>query len=151
LDNWEASDEETLNAMLERIKGPDFPTHGLILGNSGIEDAYRTGRGSVKMRAVIEIDEDAKGRTILVVTELPYQVNPDNLVENIATLVRDQKLTGIANIADESNSRSGMRIVITIKRDAVAKVVLNNLYGGPGSACARPRSAPTSCAVSSRR
>jgi DNA gyrase subunit A len=128
LDNWEASDEETLNAMLERIKGPDFPTHGLILGNSGIEDAYRTGRGSVKMRAVIEIDEDAKGRTILVVTELPYQVNPDNLVENIATLVRDQKLTGIANIADESNSRSGMRIVITIKRDAVAKVVLNNLY-----------------------
>jgi DNA gyrase subunit A len=128
LDNWEASDEETLDAMLERIKGPDFPTHGLILGNSGIEDAYRTGRGSVKMRAVIEIDEDAKGRTILVVTELPYQVNPDNLVENIAALVRDQKLTGIANIADESNSRSGMRIVITIKRDAVAKVVLNNLY-----------------------
>ena len=128
LDNWEASDEETLDAMLERIKGPDFPTYGLILGNSGIEDAYRTGRGSVKMRAVIEIDEDAKGRTILIVTELPYQVNPDNLVENIAALVRDQKLTGIANIADESNSRRGMRIVITIKRDAVAKVVLNNLY-----------------------
>jgi DNA gyrase subunit A len=128
LDNWEASDEETLEAMLERIKGPDFPTYGLILGNSGIEDAYRTGRGSVKMRAVIEIDEDAKGRTILIVTELPYQVNPDNLVENIAALVRDQKLTGIANIADESNSRRGMRIVITIKRDAVAKVVLNNLY-----------------------
>jgi DNA gyrase subunit A len=128
LDNWEASDEETLEAMIERIKGPDFPTHGLILGNSGIEDAYRTGRGSVKMRAVIEIDEDAKGRTILIVTELPYQVNPDNLVENIAALVRDQKLTGIANIADESNSRRGMRIVITIKRDAVAKVVLNNLY-----------------------
>ncbi len=128
LDNWEASDEETLEAMIERIKGPDFPTYGLILGNSGIEDAYRTGRGSVKMRAVIEIDEDAKGRTILIVTELPYQVNPDNLVENIAALVRDQKLTGIANIADESNSRRGMRIVITIKRDAVAKVVLNNLY-----------------------
>ncbi|HEX6340410.1 DNA gyrase subunit A [Umezawaea sp.] len=128
LDNWEASDEETLEAMIERIKGPDFPTYGLILGNSGIEDAYRTGRGSVKMRAVIEIDEDAKGRTVLIVTELPYQVNPDNLVENIAALVRDQKLTGIANIADESNSRRGMRIVITIKRDAVAKVVLNNLY-----------------------
>ncbi|MCS7482073.1 DNA gyrase subunit A [Umezawaea endophytica] len=128
LDNWEASDEETLEAMIERIKGPDFPTYGLILGNSGIEDAYRTGRGSVKMRAVIEVDEDAKGRTILVVTELPYQVNPDNLVENIAALVRDQKLTGIANIADESNNRRGMRIVITIKRDAVAKVVLNNLY-----------------------
>ncbi|WP_411970374.1 intein-containing DNA gyrase subunit A [Saccharothrix longispora] len=128
LDNPDASDEETLEAMIERIKGPDFPTHGLILGNSGIQDAYRTGRGSVKMRAVVEIDEDAKGRTILVVTELPYQVNPDNLVENIATLVRDQKLTGIANIADESNRRIGMRIVITLKRDAVAKVVLNNLY-----------------------
>ncbi|XVS68381.1 intein-containing DNA gyrase subunit A [Actinosynnema sp. CA-299493] len=128
LDNWEASDEETLEAMIQRIKGPDFPTHGQILGTVGIEDAYRTGRGSVKMRAVVEIDEDAKGRTILVVTELPYQVNPDNLVENIATLVRDQKLTGIANIADESNRRSGMRIVVTLKRDAVAKVVLNNLY-----------------------
>ncbi|WP_433266921.1 intein-containing DNA gyrase subunit A [Actinosynnema sp. CS-041913] len=128
LDNPEASDEETLDAMIERIKGPDFPTYGQILGTAGIEDAYRTGRGSVKMRAVVEIDEDAKGRTILVVTELPYQVNPDNLVENIATLVRDQKLTGIANIADESNRRSGMRIVVTLKRDAVAKVVLNNLY-----------------------
>ncbi|MEU4442597.1 intein-containing DNA gyrase subunit A [Actinosynnema sp. NPDC050801] len=128
LDNWEASDEETLEAMIARIKGPDFPTHGQILGTAGIEDAYRTGRGSVKMRAVVEIDEDAKGRTILVVTELPYQVNPDNLVETIATLVRDQKLTGIANIADESNRRSGMRIVVTLKRDAVAKVVLNNLY-----------------------
>ncbi|MER5261251.1 intein-containing DNA gyrase subunit A [Actinosynnema sp. NPDC002837] len=128
LDNWDASEEETLEAMIQRIKGPDFPTHGQILGTAGIEDAYRTGRGSVKMRAVVEIDEDAKGRTILVVTELPYQVNPDNLVENIATLVRDQKLTGIANIADESNRRSGMRIVVTLKRDAVAKVVLNNLY-----------------------
>jgi DNA gyrase subunit A len=128
LDNPDASDEETLEAMIQRIKGPDFPTHGQILGTAGIEDAYRTGRGSVKMRAVVEIDEDAKGRVILVVTELPYQVNPDNLVENIATLVRDQKLTGIANIADESNRRSGMRIVITLKRDAVAKVVLNNLY-----------------------
>ncbi|MEU4764147.1 DNA gyrase subunit A [Actinosynnema sp. NPDC023794] len=128
LDNWDASEEETLEAMIQRIKGPDFPTYGQILGTAGIEDAYRTGRGSVKMRAVVEIDEDAKGRTILVVTELPYQVNPDNLVENIATLVRDQKLTGIANIADESNRRSGMRIVVTLKRDAVAKVVLNNLY-----------------------
>ncbi|CCH27341.1 DNA gyrase subunit A [Actinosynnema sp. NPDC047251] len=128
LDNPEAPDEETLEAMIARIKGPDFPTHGQILGTSGIEDAYRTGRGSVKMRAVVEIDEDGKGRTILVVTELPYQVNPDNLVENIANLVRDQKLTGIANIADESNKRIGMRIVVTLKRDAVAKVVLNNLY-----------------------
>ncbi|MFC6092821.1 DNA gyrase subunit A [Saccharothrix lopnurensis] len=128
LDNPEASDEETLEALIERIKGPDFPTYGQILGNSGIDDAYRTGRGSVKMRAVVDVDEDTKGRTILVVSELPYQVNPDNLVENIATLVRDQKLTGISNIADESNRRIGMRIVITLKRDAVAKVVLNNLY-----------------------
>ncbi|MEC3974607.1 DNA gyrase subunit A [Amycolatopsis sp. H20-H5] len=128
LENPEATDDELLAALLVRVKGPDFPTRGLILGNSGIEDAYRTGRGSVRMRAVIEVEEDAKGRTILVVTELPYQVNPDNLVENIANLVRDGKLTGISDIADESNSRSGQRIVITIKRDAVAKVVLNNLY-----------------------
>ncbi|MET8993766.1 DNA gyrase subunit A [Amycolatopsis sp. Hca4] len=128
LENPEATDDELLAALLVRIKGPDFPTKAMILGTSGIEDAYRTGRGSVRMRAVVEVEEDAKGRTILVVSELPYQVNPDNLVENIANLVRDGKLTGIADIADESNSRSGMRIVITIKRDAVAKVVLNNLF-----------------------
>ncbi|MGH3517051.1 MAG: DNA gyrase subunit A [Haloechinothrix sp.] len=128
LDNWEATEDETLAAMLQRIKGPDFPTKALILGTQGIEDAYRTGRGSVRMRSVVEVDEDTKGRTILVVSELPYQVNPDNLIENIAGLVRDGKLTGISDIADESNSRSGMRIVIALKRDAVAKVVLNNLY-----------------------
>jgi DNA gyrase subunit A len=128
LDNPEASEDELLAALLQRIKGPDFPTKGLILGTSGIEEAYRTGRGSVRMRAVVEAEEDVKGRTILVVTELPYQVNPDNLVENIASLVRDGKLTGISDIADESNSRRGMRIVVTLKRDAVAKVVLNNLY-----------------------
>ncbi|WP_086850702.1 DNA gyrase subunit A [Amycolatopsis kentuckyensis] len=128
LENPEATDDELLAALLVRIKGPDFPTKAMILGTSGIEDAYRTGRGSIRMRAVVEVEEDAKGRTILVVSELPYQVNPDNLVENIANLVRDGKLTGIADIADESNSRSGMRIVVTIKRDAVAKVVLNNLY-----------------------
>ncbi|KAA9166711.1 DNA gyrase subunit A [Amycolatopsis acidicola] len=128
LDNPEASEDELLAALLQRIKGPDFPTKGQILGTSGLEEAYRTGRGSVKMRAVVEVDEDVKGRTILVVTELPYQVNPDNLVENIASLVRDGKLTGISDIADESNSRRGMRIVVTLKRDAVAKVVLNNLY-----------------------
>ncbi|MFG1644681.1 DNA gyrase subunit A [Amycolatopsis sp. NPDC049252] len=128
LENPDADDDELLAALLVRIKGPDFPTKAMILGTSGIEDAYRTGRGSVRMRAVVEVEEDAKGRTILVVSELPYQVNPDNLVENIANLVRDGKLTGIADIADESNSRSGMRIVVTIKRDAVAKVVLNNLY-----------------------
>ncbi|MGW3994317.1 DNA gyrase subunit A [Amycolatopsis sp. NPDC004772] len=128
LENPDATDDELLAALLVRIKGPDFPTKAMILGTSGIEDAYRTGRGSIRMRAVVEVEEDAKGRTILVVSELPYQVNPDNLVENIANLVRDGKLTGIADIADESNSRSGMRIVVTIKRDAVAKVVLNNLY-----------------------
>ncbi|MEQ0561295.1 DNA gyrase subunit A [Amycolatopsis sp. NEAU-NG30] len=128
LENPDATDDELLAALLVRIKGPDFPTKAMILGTAGIEDAYRTGRGSIRMRAVVEVEEDAKGRTILVVSELPYQVNPDNLVENIANLVRDGKLTGIADIADESNSRSGMRIVITIKRDAVAKVVLNNLF-----------------------
>ncbi|TNC27284.1 DNA gyrase subunit A [Amycolatopsis alkalitolerans] len=128
LDNPEASEDELLAALLMRIKGPDFPTKGLILGTSGIEEAYRTGRGSVRMRAVVEVEEDVKGRTTLVVTELPYQVNPDNLVENIASLVRDGKMTGISDIADESNSRRGMRIVVTLKRDAVAKVVLNNLY-----------------------
>src|SRR4051812_10166108 len=128
LENPEATDDELLAALLVRVKGPDFPTKAMILGTSGIEDAYRTGRGSVRMRAIVEVEEDAKGRTILVVSELPYQVNPDNLVENIANLVRDGKLTGISDIADESNSRSGMRIVVTIKRDAVAKVVLNNLY-----------------------
>jgi DNA gyrase subunit A len=128
LENWDASDEETLAAAMLRIKGPDFPTHALILGTQGIEDAYRTGRGSIRMRAIVEAEEDAKGRTILVVTELPYQVNPDNLIENIAQLVRDGKITGISEIADESNKRSGMRIVITLRRDAVAKVVLNNLY-----------------------
>ncbi len=131
LENWETlenDEDETLAQLMLRIKGPDFPTKALILGTSGIEDAYRTGRGSVRMRSVVEVDEDAKGRTILIVTELPYQVNPDNLVENIAQLVKDGKLTGISDIADESNRRSGMRIVIGLRRDAVAKVVLNNLY-----------------------
>jgi DNA gyrase subunit A len=128
LENWEATDDELLTALMERIKGPDFPTAGLIVGRDGIEQAYRTGRGSVRMRAVVEAEEDAKGRTILVVTELPYQVNPDNLIESIASQHRDGKLTGIAEINDESSDRIGMRIVITLKRDAVAKVVLNNLY-----------------------
>src|ERR1700742_3283763 len=128
LENWDADEEETLAQLILRIKGPDFPTKALILGTSGIEDAYRTGRGSVRMRAVVEVEEDAKGRTVLIVTELPYQVNPDNLVENIAQLVKEGKLTGISDIADESNARSGMRIVIGLRRDAVAKVVLNNLY-----------------------
>ncbi|MDT7664560.1 MAG: gyrase subunit, partial [Pseudonocardiales bacterium] len=128
LENYEASDEELLAALMERIKGPDFPTSGLIVGRSGIESAYRTGRGSVRMRAVVEVEEDVKGRVILVATELPYQVNPDNVIESIAGLVRDGRLAGIAEINDESSDRIGMRIVVTLKRDAVAKVVLNNLY-----------------------
>ncbi|MCI2422312.1 DNA gyrase subunit A [Saccharopolyspora sp. K220] len=128
LENPECTDEELLDALVARIKGPDFPTHGLILGTNAIADAYRTGRGSIKMRAVVTIEEDTKGRTTLVVTELPYQVNPDNLIENIAAMHREGKLTGISDIADESNSRRGMRIVVTLKRDAIPKVVLNNLY-----------------------
>ncbi|MFB9744015.1 DNA gyrase subunit A [Pseudonocardia sulfidoxydans] len=128
LENHEASDDELLEALMARIPGPDFPTAGLIVGRDGIESAYRTGRGSIRMRSVVEVEEDAKGRTILVVTELPYQVNPDNLIESTATMIRDGKLTGISEINDESSDRIGMRIVFTLKRDAVAKVVLNNLY-----------------------
>ncbi len=128
LDHPDASAEELLDAAMERVKGPDFPTGALIVGTDGIRDAYRTGRGSIRMRAVVEIEEDAKGRTILVVTELPYQVNPDNLVEAIAQLHKDGRISGVADIADESSDRIGMRIVITIKRDAVAKVVLANLF-----------------------
>ncbi|WP_405421641.1 DNA gyrase subunit A [Pseudonocardia alni] len=128
LENPDATDDELLEAVMERIKGPDFPTHGLIVGRDGIESAYRTGRGSVRMRAVVEVEEDAKGRTTLVVTELPYMVNPDNLIESIAGMVRDGKIAGISEIVDESSDRIGMRIVVTLKRDAVAKVVLNNLY-----------------------
>ncbi len=128
LDNPEATAEELLDAAMERVQGPDFPTRGLIVGRDGIADAYRTGRGSIRMRAVVDIEEDAKGRTILVVTELPYQVNPDNLVESIAQLHKDGRVSGVADIADESSDRIGMRIVITIKRDAVAKVVLANLF-----------------------
>ncbi|MDQ2796078.1 MAG: DNA gyrase subunit A [Actinomycetota bacterium] len=128
LEHPDATDEELLEKLIELIHGPDFPTHGLIVGRDGIEDAYRTGRGSIRMRAVVEVEEDARGATILVVTELPYQVNPDNLVESIAQLVKDGKLGGIRNIHNESSDRIGMRIVITLSRDAVAKVVLNNLY-----------------------
>ncbi len=128
LENPECSDEELMEALLQRIKGPDFPTRGLVLGTSGIQDAYRTGRGSIRMRAVVDVEEDRKGRNSLVVTELPYQVNPDNLIENIANLHREGKISGISDIADETNSRRGMRIVISLKKDAIPKVVLNNLY-----------------------
>ncbi|MGY1666803.1 DNA gyrase subunit A [Geodermatophilus sp. SYSU D00696] len=128
LEHPDAEPEEALTACMERVKGPDFPTYGLIVGREGIEDAYRTGRGSVKMRAVVTVEEDARGRVQLVVTELPYQVNPDNLAESIAEAVKDGRLQGISEIADESSDRVGRRLVITLRRDAVAKVVLNNLY-----------------------
>jgi DNA gyrase subunit A len=128
LEHPDATSEELLETLLGLIPGPDFPTKGLIVGRDGIEDAYRTGRGSIRMRAVVEVEEDQKGATILVVTELPYQVNPDNLVESIAQLVKDGKLSGIRAIHNESSDRIGMRIVITLSRDAVAKVVLNNLF-----------------------
>lgn len=128
LDNHEADEEATLTAVCERVKGPDFPTHGLIVGSQGIHDAYTTGRGSIRMRGVVEVEEDSRGRTSLVITELPYQVNHDNFITSIAEQVRDGKLAGISNIEDQSSDRVGLRIVVEIKRDAVAKVVLNNLY-----------------------
>ena len=123
-----ASSEELLDALLARVQGPDFPTGALIVGRQGIAEAYRTGRGSITMRAVVEVDEDAKGRTILVATELPYQVNPDNLALAIAELVKEGRVNGIADVRDEGSQRTGQRLVVVLKRDAVAKVVLNNLY-----------------------
>jgi DNA gyrase subunit A len=128
LDNYDADEETTLAAVTERVKGPDFPTAGLIVGAQGIDDAYKTGRGSIRMRGVVEVEEDTRGRPSLVITELPYQVNHDNLITSIAEQVRDGKLAGIANIEDQSSDRVGLRIVIELKRDAVAKVVCNNLY-----------------------
>ncbi|MFZ4374552.1 MAG: DNA gyrase subunit A, partial [Mycobacterium sp.] len=128
LDNFEADEESTLAAMIERIKGPDFPTSGLIVGTQGILDAYTTGRGSIRMRGVVTVEEDSRGRTSIVITELPYQVNHDNFITSIADQVRDGRMSGISNIEDQSSDRVGLRIVVEIKRDAVAKVVLNNLY-----------------------
>jgi DNA gyrase subunit A len=128
LDHPDATDDELLEKLIELVPGPDFPTRGLIVGKEGIQDAYRTGRGSIRMRAVVEVEQDQKGATILVVRELPYQVNYDNLLESIAGLVKDGKLAGIRAIHNESSDRIGMRIVITLSRDAVPKVVLNNLY-----------------------
>jgi DNA gyrase subunit A len=127
LENPELPREELLPGLIERVQGPDFPTGAQILGIKGINDMYRTGRGSITMRAVVNVEEIA-GRTCLVVTELPYQVNPDNLAIKIAELVNDGRLGGIADIRDETSGRTGQRLVIVLKRDAVAKVVLNNLY-----------------------
>jgi DNA gyrase subunit A len=127
LDNYDADEQTTLDACMERVKGPDFPTAGLIVGDKGIRDAYTTGRGSIRMRGKTTIEEEGN-RQIIVITELPYQVNPDNLVSSIAEQVRDGKIAGISKIDDESSDRVGMRIVVTLKRDAIPRVVLNNLY-----------------------
>ena len=128
----DASDEELLEAAMERVKGPDFPGGALIVGRQGIEDAYRTGRGSVTMRAVIDVEEDRKGRQCLVVTELPYMCNPDNLATKIADLVNSGRINGIADIRDDSSARTGQRLVIVLKRDAQPRVVMNNLYKHTG-------------------
>ncbi|MBM7766881.1 MULTISPECIES: DNA gyrase subunit A [Glutamicibacter] len=127
LKNPDVSREELLAELMLRVKGPDFPSGAMILGTKGIADAYRTGRGSITMRAVVNVEE-IQGRTCLVVTELPYMANPDNLAVKIAELVRDGKISGIADMRDETSGRTGQRLVIVLKRDAVAKVVLNNLY-----------------------
>ena len=128
LEHPDARPEELLEAALERVQGPDFPNGALVVGRRGIEDAYRTGRGSVIMRAVVDIEEDRAGRTSLVITELPHMVNPDNLALKVAELVTTGKLNGIADIRDDSSARTGQRLVIVLKRDAQPRVVLNNLY-----------------------
>jgi DNA gyrase subunit A len=128
LENFDATDEELLEALLERIKGPDFPTAAQIVGRRGIQEAYRTGRGSITMRSVVEVEEDSRGRTCLVATQLPFQVNPENLEKKIAELAGDGRVPGISDVHDESSARLGRRLVVVLKRDAVAKVVLNNLY-----------------------
>ncbi|MDK8364649.1 DNA gyrase subunit A [Corynebacterium sp. UMB10119B.1] len=127
LDNYDADEQAALDAVMERVKGPDFPTAGLIVGDQGIKDAYTTGRGSIRMRGVTEIEEIGN-RQVITITELPYQVNPDNFIHNIADQVAAGKMAGIADIDDESSDRIGMRIVVRLKRDAVPRVVLNNLY-----------------------
>ena len=127
LEHPDATREELQDALIERIKGPDFPNGALIVGREGIEQAYRTGRGSVTQRAVIEVDEDAKGNTCLVITELPYMVNPDNLALKIAELADSGRVQGIRDVRDDTSDRTGQRLVVVLKRDAVARVVLNNL------------------------
>ncbi|WP_243058311.1 DNA gyrase subunit A [Nocardioides sp. SR21] len=127
LEHPDATREELQDALIERVKGPDFPNGALIVGHQGIEQAYRTGRGSITQRAVIEVDEDAKGRTCLVITELPYMVNPDNLALKIAELADSGKVQGISDVRDDTSDRTGQRLVIVLRRDAVARVVLNNL------------------------
>nr|WP_052462429.1 DNA gyrase subunit A [Nigerium massiliense] len=128
LESTERTPEEILEGCIERVKGPDFPQGALIVGRQGIEDAYRTGRGSVTMRAVVNIEEDARGRHSLVVTELPYMCNPDNLAAKIADLVNSGRIAGISDIRDETSARVGQRLVIVLRHDAQPRVVLNQLY-----------------------
>ena len=123
-----ATKEELLEAAMARIQGPDFPGGGLIVGRRGIEDAYRTGRGSVVMRAMMELEEDSSGRQMIAITQLPYMCNPDNLATKIAELVNAGRLTGISDIRDDTSARTGLRLVIVLKRDAQPRVVMNNLY-----------------------
>ena len=121
------SSDLTADEVLKFVEGPDFPTGAFILGNKGVQDAMHTGRGSVKMRAVCEVEEIRKGHTAIIVTEIPYQVSRDRIMEKIAQVVREKKITGISDLRDESD-RNGMRMVIELKRDAVPQVVLNQLY-----------------------
>ncbi|WP_340296057.1 DNA gyrase subunit A [Staphylococcus coagulans] len=118
----------TINELMENIQGPDFPTAGLILGKSGIRRAYETGRGSIIMRAKAEIESRGGGRERIVVTEIPFQVNKARMIEKIAELVRDKKIEGITDLRDETSLRTGVRIVIDIRKDANSSVILNNLY-----------------------
>ena len=127
LEHPDATKVELQDALIERIKGPDFPQGAMIVGHEGIEQAYRTGRGSITQRAVIEVDEDTGGRTQLVVTELPYMVNPDTLSAKMFDLADTGRVQGIADVTNESSDRTGLRLVVTLRRDAVARVVLNNL------------------------
>ncbi|EJO7112239.1 DNA gyrase subunit A [Staphylococcus pseudintermedius] len=118
----------TISELMEDIQGPDFPTAGLILGKSGIRRAYETGRGSVIMRAKAEIESRGGGRDRIVVTEIPFQVNKARMIEKIAELVRDKKIDGITDLRDETSLRTGVRVVIDVRKDANASVILNNLY-----------------------
>ncbi len=124
LDNEHA----TLDDLMEHIKGPDFPTRGVIMGRAGIRAAYATGRGHIRVRARTEMEEFGNGRTRIIVTELPYQVNKSRLVENIADQVKDKRLDGISGLRDESDGKKGMRIVIELKKDANPQVTLNRLF-----------------------
>jgi len=124
LDNSELTSEEL---FVEHIKGPDFPTAGFIMGTDGVKEAYKTGRGRVIMRGRASIEEKENGKEVIIISEIPYQVNKSNLIEKIADLVRDKKLEGISDLRDESD-KDGMRIVIECKRDAIAEIILNNLY-----------------------